>query len=139
MLKFPQGTAALAVQRKILADNASNNSEAARALRIQALSYALKRNSWQSVQLLLNAGVSLPNRDSSLKGLYPREHDASSNDDTAVPNSLCSFMLAAQVQDLTLERLFQAYRNGILTDDTTQNKHKKVSFANFWEVTLQKS
>ncbi len=86
-------------------------------LRKQALFYALKKNSWQSVQLLLNAGVALPNRDSSLKGLFPREKDESSNDETAVPNSLNSCLLSERVKELTIEHVLRNYRVGILSDE----------------------
>ena len=107
------------MEREILANNASNTSVTAGLLRMQALFYALKKNSWQSVELLLNAGVTLPNLDSSLKGLYPRERDVSSNDETAVPNCLCSFMLTERVKVMTLERLFQEYQHDVFSDNTS--------------------
>jgi hypothetical protein len=116
-LCYCQGTAALAVEREILADFASDATELSLELRKQALFYALKRNSWQSVQLLLNAGVSLPNRDSALKDLFPRDRDESSNDETAVLNSLNSCLLSERVKDLTIRRIFRNYRDGVLSDE----------------------
>ncbi len=61
--------------------------------------------------------MSLPNRDSALKDLFPRDRDESSNDETAVLNSLNSCLLSERVKDLTIRRIFRNYRDGVLSDE----------------------
>ena len=105
------------VAREILAEYASDTSLAAHTLRIQALFYALKSNSWQSVQLLLDSGVTLPNRDGSLKGLYPRESFQSVNDDTAVPDALFTYMASEDIKMNTISRFHCDYQSGVFSDE----------------------
>jgi hypothetical protein len=107
-----QGTAALEVQREILADHAADTSSAAQTLRVQAFFYALKNNSWQSVQLLLDSGIMFPNWDAALKGLYPRERGLLLNDDTAVPTSLYTYMSMKSVKESTVDGVIQDYKLG---------------------------
>ena len=109
---FSQGRAALQVQREILAENASKTSAGADALRVQALFYALKSNSWKSVQLLLDSGIKMPKRDGPLKGLYPRERSQVLNDETAVPIALYMLMTSSDVKRTTCERLLLEYELG---------------------------
>ena len=107
---------ALSVLRDVLA-NDSEDDGAAHFMKKRALMYALRRNSPQSVELLVDAGISVPKRDRVLKDLYPHELDASSNEDTLLPNNLCNLMSSDEVRDLTLENLYTQFKRSIHSED----------------------
>lgn len=101
---FPlQGKAAQTILGELLAVQATEAEEM--AMQRQALLHALRKNDWQSVQILVNAGVTLLNdsrsgsavRFQDLRQLYPRKPAEEDNDETAVPNALHFFMQQAKV------------------------------------------
>jgi hypothetical protein len=136
-LPHVQGTTALEVQREILADHAADTSSAARNLCAQVLYEALENNSRTSVQLLLESGITLRNRDADLKGLYPRDRGQLLNDATAVPTALYIYMTSQAVKGPTIKVVIQDYKLGNFPEEILtvlgikqaprRNSHTKVN------------